>query len=454
MIPVEESLPRAKVELPRTLGLGSATALIVGEVIGVGIFLTPAGMAKSLGSPAWLLVVWLAMGAVAVAGALCFGALAARFPEAGGGYVYLREAFGPRVAFLYGWLSLLVTDPGLTAALATGLATYAGSLMPLTPVGQKVFAIGAILLVASANILGIRLGADLVRGLTILKLALLVFLAIWGFGLGRGDWSNFVPLAARRAGSDPPLTALAGGLIAAFFSFGGWWDLSKIAGEVRDPSRVMPRAMLIGVAVVTFTYIMTSAVFLYLVPLERVDTDRGFAAQAGEALFGAAGSQVFAAIVIASVLGSLAGTMLAAPRVYYAMARDGLFVPALAALHPRFKTPVWAIAVQATLASILVASGTFDQILAYFIFATVAFLALIVAATYRLAGPGSEVRLPGYPVTPLIFLVPVAILLVLLAAGNPFRALLGLVVVALGIPAYALTAGRRSRSAPTGTPAT
>jgi APA family basic amino acid/polyamine antiporter len=436
--------PGTRAELRRQLGLGSASALVVGEVIGVGIFLTPAGMAKSVGSPLALLAIWLSMGLMAVAGALCFGALAARLPEAGGGYVYLREAYGPRVAFLFGWLSLLVTDPGITAALATGLATYAGSFVAPTPLGQKAVAIGAIAAVAAANILGVRFGASLVRGLAVLKLALLVFLAVWGFGLGRGDWSNFLPLVARRAGSDPLPAALAGGFIAAFFSFGGWWDLTKIAGEVRDPARVMPRAMVLGVAAVTLAYILTSAVFLYLVPLDRVATDRGFAAQAGEALFGEAGGRVFAAIVIASVLGSLAGIMLAAPRVYFAMARDGLFLPALATLHPRFETPARAVAVQAVLASILVASGTFDQILAYFIFPTVVFLGLIVAATYRLRDDLTSFRIPGFPITPLVFLLPVAALLVLLVLGNPLRALFGLGIVALGVPVYSLTIGRRT----------
>jgi APA family basic amino acid/polyamine antiporter len=439
-------------ELRRQLGLSSATALVVGEVIGVGIFLTPAGMAKSLGSPLLLLAVWLAMGAIAVAGALCFGGLAARFPEAGGGYVYLREAYGPRVAFLFGWLSLLVTDPGITAALASGLATYAGSLVPLTPIGQKVVAVGGILVMAAVNVLGVRRGAGLVRILTGLKLALLLFLAAWGFGLGRGDWSNVLPLAARRAGPATLSAALAGGFIGAFFSFGGWWDLSKLAGEVREPARTLPRALVLGVSLVTMAYILTSAVFLYLVPLDRVTTDRGFAAQAGAALFGPAGATVFAAIVVVSVLGSLAGILLAAPRVYFAMSRDGLFIPGLARLHPRFGTPARATMVQAVLASLLAASGTFEEILAYFIFPTVVFLALTAASVYRLGGSAERTRLPGYPVTPLAFLVPVAALLVLLAMGNPLRTLLGTGIVLLGIPAFALTA-RRAAAATTDPPA-
>jgi APA family basic amino acid/polyamine antiporter len=310
-----------------------------------------------------------------------------------------------------------------------------------------VVAIAAIALMAAANILGVRLGAGLVRGLTALKLALLVFLAAWGFGPGRGDWANFLPLAARRAGSPPLSAALAGGLVAAFFSFGGWWDLSKLAGEVRDPARVMSRAMTLGVSIVTLAYVLVSAVFLYLVPLDAISTDRGFAAQAGEALFGAAGGRVFAAIVVVSVLGSLSGLLMAAPRVYLAMSRDGLFLPSIARLHPRFGTPAVAIALQAALASLLAASGTFEEILAYFVFPTVAFLALTVASVYRLRGGPSMPRPAGYPFTPLAFLVPTAGLLVMLALGDPFRTLLGLGVVALGIPAYALAFGRRGSRA-------
>ncbi|HXG68148.1 MAG TPA: amino acid permease, partial [Blastocatellia bacterium] len=265
-----------RVELKRQIGLASATAIIVGEVIAVGIFLTPAGMAKSLGSPMWLLIVWLVMGAMALAGALCYGELAARFPEAGGGYVYLREAYGPGLAFLYGWKCFLVMDPGITAALAVGLGTYAGYLADLSPLGVKVVGIAAILALAAANILGARVSAMIMRWLTLLKLGLLAFIILWGFGRGLGDWANFLPFAAQREGSAPLAGALAGGMVAAFFSFGGWWDLSKIAGEVRAPERNLPRALAFGVLIVTLVYILTSAVFLYLVPLDRVTSGETF----------------------------------------------------------------------------------------------------------------------------------------------------------------------------------
>ena len=332
--------------LKRQIGLRTATALIVGEVIAVGIFLTPAGMAKSLGSPAWLLVVWLLMGGMALCGALCYGELAARFPEAGGGYVYLREAFGRPIAFLYGWMALLVMDPGLTAALAVGLASYVGYIFQLSPAGLKAVAVGAILFVALVNIRGVKLGGWLIRWLTIFKLGLIGMVIIGGFGLRAGDWSNFQPLAAQRPGSAPLLGALAGGIVGAFFSFGGWWDLTKLAGEVRDPERTLPRALIYGVTILTAVYILTSAAFMYLVPLEQVTSGETFIAQAGEVLFGRLGAQVLSGIVIVAVFGSLAAVVMSAPRVYFAMARDGLFIPAVAAVHPRYATPARAIIIK------------------------------------------------------------------------------------------------------------
>jgi basic amino acid/polyamine antiporter, APA family len=436
----------ARATLKRQLGLKTATALVVGEVIGVGIFLTPAGMAKSLGSPALVLLVWLLMGVMALCGALCYGELAARFPEAGGGYVYLREAFGPALAFLYGWMALLVMDPGLTAALAAGLASYAGYSLKLSAVEIKIVAVVAIVLLAAVNVRGVRLGAGFVRWLTLIKVGTLLFVLLWGFVFRIGDWSNFAPLAARRTGSGPLAVALAGGTVSAFFSFGGWWDVSKVAGEVREPARNLPRALVFGVLAVTLIYVLTSAAFIYLVPLERVTSGETFAAQAGEALFGSAGGQVFSAVVIFAVLGSLAVIIMSAPRVYFAMARDRLFFKSAAALHPRYGTPARAIVTQGVLASLLVLTGEFDQIIGYFVFAVVLFVGLTVAGLFvvrRKSAGRTEYATPLYPATPVVFLLLTLLLLVLLAAGSPKQAAKGVGVVALGLPVYYLFFRRR-----------
>lgn len=428
--------------LKRELGTWSVVALVISEVVAVGIFLTPATMARTLGSPFWLLLVWLIMGAMALSGALCYGELAARLPKAGGGYVYLREAYGRPLAFLYGWKCLLVMDPGITAALAVGLSSYVGYLGVVTPNEARAVAIAAIALAAMANVFGVGLVARALQWLTAFKLGTLALLVVLAFSLGRGHWSNLLPFVAQRSGAEPIPAALASAFVGAFFAFGGWWEIGKLAGETRDPTRTMPRGLALGVLAVLLTYIVTSAVFLSLVPLEQVTTSEAFAAQAGEALFGRAGGSLFALMVIIAVLGSLLALLMALPRVYYAMAQDGVFLRAVGEISPRFGTPARAIAIQATLASILVLLGTFDQIVTYFVFVTVAFVGLTVGALILLRrrwGYDAPYRTPLYPVTPIVFLALVVATLLLLAGHSPRQAALGVGMVGLGIPVYALT---------------
>ena len=431
--------------LRRQIGLFTATALVVGEVVGVGIFLTPAEMTKSVGSPLWVLCVWLVSGAMALCGALCFGELAARRPEAGGQYVYLRDAYGEPLAFLYGWMALLVLDPGLTAALAVGGASYVAYALGLPGAGAKAVAVALVVALAAVNVRGVRLGGSIVRWLTVAKLALLLFIVLWGFGMRLGDFSHFSPFVAQREGSLPLAAALAGALVSAFFSFGGWWDLSKLGGEVREPGRTLPRAYTYGLLLVVAVYVLTSAAFVYLVPPERVTSGEAFAAQAGEALFGPTGGLVFTAVVVIAVVGSLAAFTMSAPRVYFAMARDRLFLPWAASLHPRHGTPARAICIQAALAIVLVLLGKFGDILGYFLFPVVLFIGLTVAALFVLRREGGDVTFgtPLYPLTPVVYLILTAALLFLLASGRPLYALTGTAVVALGLPFYYLVFRRR-----------
>jgi APA family basic amino acid/polyamine antiporter len=428
------------IELKRQIGLATAAALVVGEVVGVGIFLTPAQMTKAVGSPFWVLAVWLVAGLMALCGALCFGELAARRPEAGGGYVYLRDAYGEPLAFLYGWMGLLVIDPGLTATLAVGAATYVRYALGLSNPVTTALAVSLIVVIAAVNVRGVRLGGWLVRWLTVLKLAVLLFIVLWVFGLRLGDWGHFTPFVAQREGSLPLVGALAVAFVSAFFSFGGWWDLSKLGGEVRDPARTLPRAYTYGLAVVAAVYILTSAAFVYLVPAERITSGEAFAAQAGEALFGRTGAFVFTFVVVVAVVGSLASFTMAAPRVYFAMARDRVFLPSVARLHPRFDTPARAIIIQAALAALLVLFGNFNDIIAYFFFAAVLFIAVAVAGLFvlRRNSPPASFMTPLYPTTPILFLLLSALLLFLLASQSPRQAFLGVGVVALGLPFYYL----------------
>jgi APA family basic amino acid/polyamine antiporter len=431
--------------LARELSVGAAASLVVGQVIAVGIFLTPGTIIRTVASPLGVLLVWAAMGAMAICGALCYGALAARSPRAGGGYVYLREAYGPGVAFLYGWKCLLIMDPGITAALATGFASYAAYLVPLDQTGSRLVAAGAIAVFALVHISGVKFGMRLITAVTLLKIALIVALTLGALASTAGSSSHFVPFVARRAGAPPLGAAIAGAFVAAFFSFGGWWEVTRMAGEVRNPSKTLPRALTLGLLAVMLLYAAATLSFIYVIPIGHVAEGQGFIAQVGEAIIGRGGGAAVALIVIVSVLGSLGAMQMLAPRLYFAMAEDGLFPAAAAAVHPRFGTPARAILIQAVLASVLVALGTFDTIVAYFVFITVVFIAAVVASVFVVRRRDPAFHVPGYPWAPLVFLLMVGVLLLLLAVNNPVQALLGVGIVAAAVPVYRMIG--RSRAA-------
>ncbi len=281
----------------------------------------------------------------------------------------------------------------------------------------------AIVGFACISAIGMRLGSWFVRILTALKLGLLLVLVVWGFGLGKGHWANLSPIALQRPGSKPLIPALVGGVIAAFFTFGGWWDASKVASEVKDSTRNMRRALVLGVSIVTLVYLVISLEFFYLVSESRTLSKGGFAAAAGAALFGTAGSVVFAWIVLVCVLGSMLAIGIAAPRAYFAMAKDGLFLPGVAVMSKRLGTPARAIALEALIACLYVAfAGTFEQMLAFFVAPMIIFLAMVVGSVYRFGGSskdGPEFAIPGYPLTPLLFIVPSLCLVPLLVLENP-----------------------------------
>jgi APA family basic amino acid/polyamine antiporter len=390
-------------------------------------------MARNLGSPLLLFSVWILMGIIAASGAICYGRLASRYPEAGGAYVYLREAYGDRIAFLYGWMSLLIMDPGVTAALSVGLVSYLAVLLPIGPWGARALAIFVIWGLAALNILNTRTSASLLQFATWAKIAVLVAVPAWAVIFGLGGWSNLLPFATRRPGSPPLFGALAAGLMAAFFSFGGWWDASKLSGEVRNPAKNLPRAFVLGVGIVTLVYVLVSGAFLYLLPLERVINDQAFVAEAGTILFGRIGGELLALVVAGCIVGSLAALIMSAPRVYFAMARDGAFPSSAAEVHPRFGTPYRAILVQAVMASILVLSGKFESIIAYFMFTTVAFVGLTVLSALR-----GEAEAKPF-LAALLFSGLILVVLILLLARYPIQCLVGTAIVLLGLPVRSMT---------------
>jgi APA family basic amino acid/polyamine antiporter len=464
----------------RRLSVWPATAMIVAETIGVGILLTPAAMARTLPSAAWVIGVWLFVGGLSAAGALCYAELATRFPEAGGGYVFLREAFGARLAFLYGWMSLLVMDPGLTAALAIGLAQYLLVVFGVTG-GSAMLTKGvAILAIASFGAIsftGVAAAARVIRWTAVAKLLIVALLLVAGvISSGTARSAGAAAAASRSAASSasdstrasaataanaddaasaadatrpamPLAAALGAATIAAFFAFGGWWDLGKMSAEVIDPRRTLPPALIGGVALVTVIYVLVTLSFLRVAPGAAAATDEAFVSAVGTQLFGEAAGRLLAAMVVIAVAGSLAAVLLVAPRVYLAMARDGLFPARLGRFDASRGAARGATLVQVTLAVVLVLLGTFDTILGYFVPAAVFFLGLSAAAMLALPRPpddGRVFRAPAYPVPILAFLLLVIGMLALFAIGRPIQTLLGAAVVALGVPVAWLVVSPRS----------
>lgn len=419
--------------LKRELGLTAAIALVCGESIALGIFLTPAAMAKSLGSPLLLFSVWLAMAMMAAAGTLCYAELAITLPEDGGSYVYLRHFYGERTAFLYGWMSMAVLDSGLAAALAVGATAYIAILLPAA--GEFPTLTAALLLIgfAAINYRGTSIGGRFMIVVNWLKLCIIALLIVWAFVAHPPSQSHILPLATRRSGSDLLLMSIAAAYINAFFSFGGWWDVTKLAGEIREPHKNLPRALLIGVLMVTLVYIGLSAAFLHVVPLEQVSSNQAFVAQFGEALFGRTGSAVLSACVLISVLGGLSALTMAAPRVYFAMAQKGQFFAPFGELHARFNSPAKAILLQLFCSLAILSLKAFDKIISYIIFAAVLFLALTAAGVFKL--PNARRRF-WYPIAPALFILCCVAVALMIIMRNPVEAMLGIGVVCLGYPLH------------------
>ena len=430
----------------RQMGVWAATAVVTGEAISLGIFLTPAAMAKSLGSPALLGAVWCGMALMTLAGALCFTELAVRNPQDGGEYVYLRRGFGAQVAFLYGWMAAVVMYPGVAAALCVGTVPYLQSLFPIP--ARVVAAIPALILLVlgAVNYLGTRLSSGVMTALNWLKVPMLVGLVGWALASGHATLANLTPLTERRAGSDPLAGAIAGATISAFFTFGGWWEAGKIAGEVRNPSRTLPIAFTGGVLVVTALYLLVSLAFVAVVPLEQIQSNTAFVAQFGKALFGSAGGRVLSACVVLSVLGGLMVMFMAVPRVTYALARSETGRLAMfARLDPRFGTPANGVLLQTGVALLVLFLGAFDRILAFIIFPAVVFLALTAATLFRTTTP---VRRWWYPAAPLVFIAGAGALALMLLLHGPGPALLGAAVVLAGLAVRWALVGRRSSQFP------
>jgi len=433
-------------KLPRRLGPWSTAAVTVGIMIGSGIFRVPAQAAAETGSPGAMLLAWVIGGLVAMSGALALAEVAARYPEAGGMYVYLREAFGPLTAFLFGWVYLIVIPAG-AGAIALVFAEYLGRLLPLSPGSIRPVAGATIVLLAAAQYRSLRAGAAIQNLSTGAKVAAILALAAAAFALtggGSGAWSTHAP--SHRA----TWSGLGLGVVTVLWAYNGWQDVTCLSGEVRDPRRTLPRAIVGGTLCVVVVYLAANAAYLRVLPLAEVATSPLVAADVAVRLVGPLGAALVSALVCLATFGSLNAVLMAIPRVFWAMADDGLFFRAVAAVHPRYRTPHVAITALAALAVVYLALQSFEQLIEAFILASLPFWALSVASVFvlRRGQPttAGAYRTPGYPVVPAFFVGAMAALLLNSLRLHPGTTLTALGAILAGVPLYYAwrSVGRRS----------
>jgi APA family basic amino acid/polyamine antiporter len=437
------------VEFRRALGPFDATMVVVGGIIGSGIFINPYLVARQLDSPALVLGAWVAGGAIALAGALAYAELGAILPKAGGQYAYLRDAYHPLIGFLYGWALLAVIETGAIAAVAIAFATYALRLAgrpELTPVP---LALATIVLLSVVNYLGVKPGSRVLNVFVVLKVAALAVLigAGWLAAPADGWWA-----ASRASGATAAGTAAAFGvaLVPILFAYGGWQNANYVAEEIKNPERNLPRSLLAGTAAVVVVYVLVNAVYLRALGLEGLAATMTPAASAAERMFGPLGERFVAAAIAISTFGFLDLAILAPTRVYYAMAADGAFLPALARLHPRYRTPAFAIGVQSAWACALALMGEYGRLLNYVVFADWIFFGLTVATVFVFrrtrplhTRPTRTFRMPGYPVLPAAFVVIAAAVVVSVIRSDPWSAARGAVLLVAGMPVFAWFRRRR-----------
>ncbi len=450
--------------LKRELGLFDAIMLIVGNIIGIGIFVTTGDIAQTLPSPGGILMIWLFGGLLALAGALSCAELAASLPYSGGDYIYLREAYGSLVGFLSGWSSFLVTFSGSIALLAVVFTAFMAFFFPVLSQDRVLFtmriwnlssqislghcfAILVVCVLSAVHYVGVGMGKRLQNFLTILKVAAIVGIILLGVFLGNGNWDHFSPFFDLAKISDLGRLGLA--FIPVIFTYAGWNAVIYMAGEVRNPEKTLPRALLWANLIIIVLYVAINAVYFYAVPVEKMQGAIRVSELATTALFGYQTSAWITAIITVSILGALNVTVMIGPRIYYAMAQDGLFFKGLTRIHPRFHTPSSAIVAQALWSCFLIVTGTFGFLLNYVSVVIAFFSAFTVGSLISLRAKRPELNRPyktwGYPVVPLLFVV--VNLGIALAAlwEKPFDAVRGFGIVALGIPAYLFWS--RSKSA-------
>ena len=445
----------ARVELKRDLGLWGAAAIVVGTVIGSGIFLVPRTMIQRVGSPEMVFVVWVAGGLLSLAGALTYAELAAALPEAGGEYVYLREAYGPVWGFLYSWTQMWVAKSGSIATLATGFFYYLTNFLPQLngillvvplPIGAhgmpleirygQIFAMALILFLAGVNYFGVKVGGEVQIFVTIVKVALILFIIAAGLG-----WGHRATETAA-AGTTTPLS-LAGffaAMVAALWAYDGWNNVSMVASEIRKPQRNLPLALIWGTLSVAIIYLLANAAYFYVLSPAEVARSNRVAAEMMRRILGDSGASIVSVAAMISIFAALNGSILSGSRVPYAAARDGLFFRSIARVHPQFHTPGISILAMSAWAAVLVLSGSYDQLFTYVIFASWLLYGMTTAAVIVLRRKRPELVRPyltlGYPVVPVLFVLSALCLVISTLFDSPRESLMGLALILVGLPFY------------------
>jgi len=424
-------------ELPRAIGYIGSTAIVIGTIIGSGIFLVPHDVAQQVGSVDLLLLVWLIGGVLSLAGALSLAELGAANPAAGGIYVYLREAYGKLFAFLYGWALLLVINSGSLATLAVAFGIYSTTFVPLSALQQKSVASAVIIFLTLVNILGVRKAAAVQTLFSLAKLAGLA--TIMGAALFS---SHIVPAQATGPWHGPQTTASALGvaMIGVLWAYEGWHMLSFAAGEVKNPSRVLPRSYLIGTLVVVAVYLGANLAYLRVLPLPALASYQRVAAKTMEILAGPRGATFVSALILCSIFGALNGTVLGGPRAYFAMARDGVMFPSVGRVHPRYATPAAALLIQGGWSILLAATGSYKQLYTYVIFTGWLFYAAasfaVIILRRKRPGMARPYRVWGYPVVPLAFSAAALVIVGNALVRSPLESGIGLALVLSGVPVF------------------
>jgi APA family basic amino acid/polyamine antiporter len=454
-------MERPRPELVRDLRLSHAMAVVVGTIIGSGIFLVPAEMMQAAGSAKLVYLAWLVGGLLSFFGALTYAELGAMKPHAGGEYVYIRDAYGPLLGFLYAWTWFLIAKPASIATLATGFVRVLGNFpafsflahnflsAPFSVTYGQLVALAAAVFISVLNYIGIKKAGDFQLVFTFLKVFIILSIVVIGFGYRGGSWQNFV---GSFAGAKGGMAGFMAALVAALWAYDGWNDLNMVSGEVRDPETNIPRSLILGVALVGVLYMLVNAAVQYVLPAEVIATSPRPASDAMAVVLGSLGAGIVSAGMALSMLVAMNGTVMSGARVPFAVARDRYFFSALAEVHPRFRTPSVAIVVQAMLAIILLLfGGSFRQLFSLAIFAEWLFY-MVAGSTvfvFRRQDPQAvrPYRVWGYPVVPALFVLASGGLLYFTFTGNyPNSAFGGLLILA-GIPVFYAFARRRSADA-------